>query len=125
MKIVDNTYTEFETALAPVDHEGRQMIDARGLHGWLRVGAAFNVWLPRRINEYGFEDGTDYVSKLMHRSDGNAGRRRREYLLTLDMAKELAMVERTDIGRATRRYFIQMERAAMQMAADHVANGTP
>ncbi|MCW1382691.1 hypothetical protein OLX02_07625 [Novosphingobium sp. KCTC 2891] len=41
------------------------------------------------------------------------------------MAKELAMVERTEVGRETRRYFIRMLRSAMQMAADHDANGTP
>ncbi|AZI36524.1 hypothetical protein NT2_05_00860 [Caenibius tardaugens NBRC 16725] len=111
------------TALAPVDHEGAPMIDARGLHGWLRVGAAFNVWINRRIVEYGFESGVDFQSKLIEKE--GRGRRQRAYHLTIDMAKELAMVERTDIGRMTRRYFIKMEQAAVQMAADHVVNGTP
>lgn len=98
------------------------MIDARALHGWLGVEARFADWIKRRAAEYGLEDGADYFSEL--RKNGGRGRAAREYLLTLDTAKELAMVERTDLGRQTRRYFIHMERAAQKMAADHVANGT-
>lgn len=99
------------------------MIDARGLHGWLEVEARFADWITRRIKEYGFEDGSDYFSDL--RKNGGRGRARREYLLTIDMAKELSMIERTDKGRAARRYFISMEKAAIKMASDHIANGTP
>lgn len=117
------THIEIAAALAPVDHEGRQMIDARGLHKWLKVKTPFNDWIRRRVTEYAFEDGSDYYAVLRLRSDGKGGRRSRHHLLTIDMAKELAMVERTDVGRATRRYFIQMEQAAVKMAADHVAKG--
>lgn len=115
------TYVEFETALAPVDYEGHQMIDARRLHKWLRVKRGFAHWITDRITDYSFEEASDFRSILTK----TRGRPRTDYLLTLDMAKELAMVERTDIGRATRRYFIKMEQAAVKMAADHVANGMP
>lgn len=74
------------------------------------------MWLPRIIRDYGFEDGTDYVSNLMDRSDGKAGRRRKDYLLTLDVAKEIAMIGNTPKGKATRRYFIAAEKAAAKMA---------
>lgn len=100
------------------------MIEARNLHKWLGVDSRFHDWLRRRFTEYGFEEGTDYCSSLSVRTDGKGGRRRRDYLLTIDTAKELSMVERTEIGRATRRYFIQMEGAALKMAADHIAHGT-
>jgi phage anti-repressor protein len=77
------------------------MIDARALHGWLGVKDRFATWMRRRIGEYGFTAGDDYFAEL--RKITGRGRRRRDYLLTLDMAKELAMVERTEIGRETRR----------------------
>jgi len=97
------------------------MIDARTLHRWLACKQRFHEWIGHRIAEYGFEDPADFCCSISK----TKGRPRKDYLLTLDTAKELAMVERTDIGRQTRRYFIRMERAAMQMASDHVAHGTP
>ena len=84
------------------------MIDARGLHGWLGTETRFNDWVARRVEEYGFEEGTDFHS-ILSKSASGRGRPRQDYLLTLDMAKELSMVERTERGRATRRYFIKME----------------
>ena len=75
------------------------MIDARSLHGWLNITDQFGQWMRRRIAEYGFADGEDF-SPLMVKTKG---RPRKDYLLTIDMAKELAMVERTDVGRETRR----------------------
>lgn len=68
------------------------MIDARALHGWLGHRAAdFGRWIKGRIEEYGFEDGEDFYAAV--RKTG--GRPRTDYLLTVDMAKELSMVERT------------------------------
>lgn len=75
------------------------MIDARSLHGWLGTGCTFAAWMNRRVKEYGFADGKDFCS-ILTKSSG--GRPRKDYLLTIDMAKELAMVERTDKGRETR-----------------------
>jgi anti-repressor protein len=119
--IIDNTHAEVRDALTPVDHDGNQMIDARALHGWLEVEARYNDWFRRRVKEYGFAAGEDFYSSVSK----TKGRSRADHLLTIDMAKELSMIERTERGRAARRYFIAMEKAAVQMAADHVANGTP
>lgn len=83
------------------------MIDARTLHGWLGTGRHFAAWFTGRAKEYGFAEGEDFCPV----SGKSRGRPRRDYLLTLDTAKELAMVERTEIGRETRRYFIKMEQA--------------
>jgi anti-repressor protein len=91
------------------------MIDARSLHGWLNVRQRFNDWLRERLAQYGFEEGEDFYCL----SSKTGGRPRKDCLLTLDMAKELAMVERTDVGRETRRYFIRMERAALPISQDH------
>ena len=86
------------------------MIDARGLHGWLGNKERFTQWAARRIMEYGFAEGLDFF-----RSFGKTkGRPRIDYLLTINMAKELAMIERTAIGSQTRRYFIEMEQVALE-----------
>ncbi len=83
-------------------------VDGRELHGFLEVHTAFKDWLPRRIEEYGFVRDIDYTDFLVE--SGGRGRPEREYALTLDTAKELAMVERTEKGRVARRYFIACEK---------------
>lgn len=70
------------------------MIDARALHGWLGCQQRFHEWMGHRIKEYGFEDGTDFCCSVSK----TKGRPRKDYLLTLDTAKELAMVERIAPG---------------------------
>lgn len=85
------TNLTIEQALAPVTHEGNPMIDARALHGWLGNKQDFTSWAKRRIEDYGFIDGVDF--SLIRVKTG--GRPRTDYLLTVDMAKELSMVERT------------------------------
>lgn len=87
-----------------------QLCNARELHAVLEVGKDFSNWIKDRIAEYGFTEGEDYSPKLANRSDGKAGRRRTDYHLTLDMAKELAMIENNDKGRQVRRYFIACEK---------------
>lgn len=81
------------------------MIDARALHGWLGIDTPFHLWIARRLKEYGFEDGPDFRTEMFK----TRGRRRKEYLLTIDMAKELAMVERAPIRRMTRASFTETE----------------
>jgi len=85
---VDNTYTDFDKALAPVEHDGKPMIDARSLHSWLGVSARFNDWVRRRVSEYGLVEGEDFHSVV----GKTRGRPRKDYLLTIDTAKELSMV---------------------------------
>ncbi|BBE33824.1 hypothetical protein SmB9_14820 [Sphingosinicella microcystinivorans] len=108
---------QFRAALPPVEHEGQPRFDARSLHAWLGVKDQFNVWIRRRIDTYGFEAGSDFHA-ISHKSPSGRGRPRVEFLLSRDMAKELAMVENNEIGRKTRRYFILMESAAVEMAAE-------
>ena len=81
---------EMTTALTPVDHEGEPRVDARALYSALGVKARFNDWISRRIEEYGFTDPEDFYSILSK----TGGRPRHDYLVTVDMAKELAMLER-------------------------------
>lgn len=93
-----------------------QTVDARELHAFLEVGTAFKDWIARRIGDYGFEQDKDFCSFL---SGSTGGRPSREYVLTIDMAKELGMVENNERGRIVRRYFIECERRAQ--ASDPVA----
>lgn len=103
------------TVLVPVftgtiQNQPVQLCNGRDLHAFLAVGRDFATWIKDRIAEYGFTDGEDF-SPVLGKSTG--GRRSRDYHLTLDMAKELAMVERNEKGRQARRYFIECERRAL------------
>lgn len=84
------------------------LIDARLLHQRLQISTKFTVWIQRRIDEYGFEANKDFFPNLGNAT--NRGRQPDEYHLTMDMAKELAMLERNEIGRSIRRYFIKSEK---------------
>lgn len=93
--------------------EQAQLVDARTLHRFLGIDTEFRKWVARRIEEYGFQEGEDFRSFL---GESSGGRRSREYHVTLDMGKELAMVERNDKGRQARRYFIECEKRLQQVA---------
>lgn len=105
------------TALVPVftgtiQHQSTQLCNARDLHAILQVGRDFSSWIKDRIEQYGFVEGEDYSPVSGNRSDGRPGKQRTDYHLTLDTAKELAMVENNERGRQVRRYFIQIEKEA-------------
>lgn len=89
----------------------QQLCDAQDLHTFLNVQTRFNDWVARRIEQYGFIEGEDFYSFL---SKSEGGRPSTQYHLTLDTAKELAMVENNEQGRQVRRYFIAMEREARE-----------
>jgi anti-repressor protein len=84
-------------------------VDARELHAFLEVGRDFTSWIKGRIEKYEFEVGSDYVVTLT-----KTGERKNvtshQYTLSLEMAKELCMVENNEKGREARRYFIACEK---------------
>ena len=84
-----------------------QTVSARELHEQLKIKTAFKDWMPRMI-EYGFEEGKDFSSYL---SESTGGRPSKEYDLSIDMAKEICMIQRTPEGKKVREYLIQLERA--------------
>ncbi|XEH50785.1 antA/AntB antirepressor family protein [Edwardsiella tarda] len=101
------------------------VVSGTSLHKALGVATRMTDWIKRRIGEYGFKEGLDYIIVENLRSPNLSSSKSRqqishEYLTTLDMAKELAMVERSEQGRAIRRYFIQCEEA-LQLTAPEVA----
>ena len=90
-----------------IDGNAVETVNARELHAFLEVSTAFKDWIARRVKDYGFTEGLDFCSIL---SESSGGRPSKEYYITLDMAKELSMVERNEKGRQARRYFIECEK---------------
>ncbi|MBY3714654.1 antA/AntB antirepressor family protein [Escherichia coli] len=93
------------------------LVNARDLHTFLGVGKRFASWITERIAEYGFVENQDYILVSPNREiKGRGGdRRSKDYHLTLDTAKELAMVEHNEKGRQIRRYFIECEKKLRSM----------
>ena len=89
-----------------------KLVDARELHAFLGSKQDFSNWITNRIRKYGFEDGKDFSINLLK---SRGGRPSKEYYLTLNMAKELAMVENNPKGREARRYFIEAEEALQEL----------
>ncbi|PRD42131.1 hypothetical protein C5748_18455 [Phyllobacterium phragmitis] len=83
-----------------------QTVNARELHAFLKVHTRFNDWINNRIREFGFVENQDYVSLTENLVSGGS---RKEYYITLDMGKELGMVERTPKGKEVRQHFIECE----------------
>ena len=84
----------------------RITLSARDLHEFLEVGTHFKDWFPRMC-EYGFEEEKDFRSIL---SKSTGGRPSTDYEITLDMAKEIAMIQRNEKGKEARQYFIEVEK---------------
>lgn len=86
----------------------RPTVLGRDLHAMLEVEARYNDWFPRMC-EYGFEEGKDFYSFLSKTPEG--GRPKQEHQLTIAMAKELCMLQRTEKGKQCRQYLIAIEEA--------------
>lgn len=134
--IINNDFA----AIVPVNSGligGRQtnIVSARDLHKALGVGKDFSTWITDRITDYDFAIGSDYiVNKAISPKLGKTpncaacspvtvGRPGKDYLLSISTAKEIAMLERNEQGRAVRRYFIQCEeelqRSVPEIAAQY------
>ncbi|SSW68491.1 antA/AntB antirepressor family protein [Achromobacter agilis] len=84
--------------------------NARDLHSFLEVGKDFSTWIKDRIDQYAFVEHQDFEVFTEIGENLRGGRPIKEYVLTLDMAKELSMVERNAKGKQARLYFIECER---------------
>lgn len=85
-------------------------VSARELHEFLEIATRFNDWFERMIN-YGFEENSDFRAITQKRvtAQGNTTTSI-DYEITLDMAKELSMIQRTEKGKQARQYFINCEK---------------
>jgi anti-repressor protein len=85
--------------------DSQMMVDAKELHLFLQVGTRWDKWIQRRIEEYGFVQAIDFVVVKNDLNDYTGFR------MSLDMAKEICMVERNAKGKEARQYFIAIEKA--------------
>ncbi len=101
--------------------DGKQLVSGRELHEFLEVGRDFTSWIKGRIDKYDFKENVDFtVVSLIHQNGGiKKGKggdvKSVDYAITIEMAKELAMVENNDKGKMARRYFIQMENLTKEL----------
>ena len=87
--------------------DGRQLVSARELHEFLEIKTDFRKWFPRMC-EYGFEESIDYTPvKFVHPMNLQECT---DYAISIDMAKELSMIQRTEKGKQARLYFIECEK---------------
>jgi len=91
-----------------------QTVNARDLHAFLEIGRDFSNWIKDRVQQYGFLENQDFIIFAETGEKPYSGRPAKEYALTLDMAKELSMVERNERGKQARQYFIECERRAKE-----------
>lgn len=97
--------------LIPINYETENpTVSGRELHKALNVATQYRDWFPRMC-EYGFREGKDYRSFLSDRSDGLPGKPRNDHAISIPMAKELCMLQRSEMGKTFRQYFISIEEA--------------
>ncbi|WP_017732732.1 antA/AntB antirepressor family protein [Nafulsella turpanensis] len=93
-------------------NEENQTVSARALYHFLEPDTKFTMWMERAL-EYGFEEGNDFIPLLGN--NGKRGRPKKDYALTLDTAKEIAMIQRSEKGKQARQYFIEAEKQLQQV----------
>ena len=92
---------------------GVETVNARDLHEFLEVGKDFSNWVKARIKKYGFVENADYVKLAKIGELSKTKQTSIEYHLTIEMSKELGMVENNSKGREIRQYFIAREKEAL------------
>lgn len=95
------------------DEQGNSVVSGRDLHEFLEVNTQYTKWF-NRMAEYGFTENVDFAVIVKNVYDDTAfGKTRKitDHALTLDMAKEISMIQRTEKGKQARRYFIEVEKA--------------
>lgn len=107
----NNISATVKLSVAKIGESDVKTVNARELHAFLDSKQRFADWIKGRIDQYGFVAGVDFTDhKIM------IGRNQQiDYYISIDMAKELAMVERNEKGKQARQYFIECERQAKQV----------
>ena len=93
--------------------DGQQLVSGRELHEFLEIGTEYMKWFSRMIN-YGFIENIDFIVIIKNDEDDTAFggiRKSTDHLVTLNMAKEISMLQRNEKGKLARQYFIKCEEA--------------
>lgn len=98
---------------------GNESVNARDLHTFIESKRDFPTWINDRIKKYGFEAEKDFTTI---RGKSSGGRLPLEYHISIDMAKELSMVENNEKGKEARKYFIEVEKRARQISTPQLSD---
>ena len=101
-----------ELVKVTINENQEQVVSGRELHKNLEVKTPYTQWF-NRMCEYGFDENVDYIlvsQKCETNNPKNPWTEITDYILKLDMAKEIAMIQRTEIGKKIRQYFIEVEK---------------
>ncbi|MCI6086236.1 MAG: phage antirepressor KilAC domain-containing protein [Selenomonas sp.] len=95
------------------NEHGEPRISGRELHTFLEVKTAYKDWFPR-MTEYGFTEGEDFnplkIARVQNEGGREVSREVIDHSMTIDMAKELCMIQRTERGKQARQYFLAVEK---------------
>ncbi|WP_375655493.1 antA/AntB antirepressor family protein [Bartonella sp. AA83SXKL] len=103
-----------------IDGDTVQTVNARNLHAFLEAKRDFSNWITDRIKKYNLLENHDFVCSPNLASKGRGGHNRKDYHLTLSVAKELSMLENNKKGREARLYFIKCERLLKQVTTPQI-----
>ena len=95
-----------------IEREGRQLVSGRELHEFLEIKTKYKDWFPRMV-EYGFEEEIDFIRVAQKRATNNLKNPVTtviDHAISIDMAKEISMIQRTEKGKIARQYFINCEK---------------
>ena len=93
-----------------------ETVSARELHSFVESKRQFADWIKNRIEKYGFVENVDYLLHKIVEQTPSGAKHKIEYYITLDMAKQLAMVENNEKGMQVRKYFIECEKKLKETA---------
>ncbi|HFI0163489.1 TPA: phage antirepressor KilAC domain-containing protein [Streptococcus suis] len=92
-----------------VNDNQEPVVSGRQLHEALEVKTPYSMWFDRMV-EYGFTENQDFLLNNFVKQTGRGGHNKVDHIIKLDMAKEIAMIQRSDRGKQVRQYFIQIEK---------------
>lgn len=95
-----------------IERDGRQLVSGRELHEFLEIKTKYKDWFPRMV-EYGFEEEIDFIRVAQKRATNNLKNPVTtviDHAISIDMAKEISMIQRTEKGKTARQYFINCEK---------------
>jgi len=94
-----------------IDGDEVNSVNSREIYEYLGVETAYSHWIKRAVDKYDFEDGVDFTTvKNDTQTNGSGGHNRIDFIVTMDMAKELCMVSNTEKGKEVRKAFIEVDK---------------
>lgn len=111
MSNATNLPASAQSKLIPIqNNDGAQTVLGRDLHAFLEIGKDYSTWF-KDMCKYGFIAGQDFTPKSGKTSEAG-GRPRIDHIISLEMAKEICMIQRSPLGNQARQYYIECERRA-------------